>query len=298
MLKLYVINFVISLLILIVMKIFRVKSSYTNFLLMITIPFIGIIYTLSIFIFKTFIKSENGKNAIEKESEYDKDISLLIREAELKNKRDLVPIEDALNLNTHTVKRNLVIEMLKEDPYKYLEFLLKALRDEDSETSHYAATAITQIKSKLTIAMQSMEVEYDKNKNNKYISDRYIKSIKDSIDSKLMDEKENLRLTYSYKIALEKHIKNIEVKESYLNELIKIYIQIKDYDKAIYFSHKYIKTFKKTYKPYMFLLEVYYNLDDKKNFDVALNSLRNSSIKLDKDALDIVRFWIGGGNNV
>ncbi|WP_373600728.1 hypothetical protein [Paraclostridium bifermentans] len=298
MLKLYVINFIISLLILIVMKIFRVKSSYTNFLLMITIPFIGIIYTLSIFIFKTFIKSENGKNAIEKESEYDKDISLLIREAELKNKRDLVPIEDALNLNTHTVKRNLVIEMLKEDPYKYLEFLLKALRDEDSETSHYAATAITQIKSKLTIAMQSMEVEYDKNKNNKYISDRYIKSIKDSIDSKLMDEKENLRLTYSYKIALEKHIKNIEVKESYLNELIKIYIQIKDYDKAIYFSHKYIKTFKKTYKPYMFLLEVYYNLDDKKNFDVALNSLRNSSIKLDKDALDIVRFWIGGGNNV
>ncbi len=298
MLKLYVINFVISLLILIVMKIFRVKSSYTNFLLMITIPFIGIIYTLSIFIFKTFIKSENGKNTIEKESEYDKDISLLIREAELKNKRDLVPIEDALNLNTHTVKRNLVIEMLKEDPYKYLEFLLKALRDEDSETSHYAATAITQIKSKLTIAMQSMEVEYDKNKNNKYISDRYIKSIKDSIDSKLMDEKENLRLTYSYKIALEKHIKNIEVKESYLNELIKIYIQIKDYDKAIYFSHKYIKTFKKTYKPYMFLLEVYYNLDDKKNFDVALNSLRNSSIKLDKDALDIVRFWIGGGNNV
>lgn len=298
MLKLYVINFVISLLILIVMKIFRVKSSYTNFLLMITIPFIGIIYTLSIFIFKTFIKSENGKNAIEKESEYDKDISLLIREAELKNKRDLVPIEDALNLNTHTVKRNLVIEMLKEDPYKYLEFLLKALRDEDSETSHYAATAITQIKSKLTIAMQSMEVEYDKNKNNKYISDRYIKSIKDSIDSKLMDEKENLRLTYSYKIALENHIKNIEVKESYLNELIKIYIQIKDYDKAIYFSHKYIKTFKKTYKPYMFLLEVYYNLEDKKNFDVALNSLRNSSIKLDKDALDIVRFWIGGGNNV
>lgn len=298
MLKLYVINFIISLLILIVMKIFRIKSSYANFLLMITIPFIGIIYILSIFIFKTFIKSDDGKNAIEKENEYDKDISLLIREAELKNKRDLVPIEDALNLNTHTVKRNLVIEMLKEDPYKYLEFLLKALRDEDSETSHYAATAITQLKSKLTIAMQSMEIEYDKNQNNKYISDRYIKSIKDSIDSKLMDEKENLRLTYSYKIALEKHIKNIEVKESYLNELIKIYIQIKDYDKAIYFSHKYIKTFKKTYKPYMFLLEVYYNLDDKKNFDLILDSLRNSNIKLDKDALDIIRFWIGGGNNV
>lgn len=298
MLKLYVINFIISLLILIVMKIFRIKSSYANFLLMITIPFIGIIYILSIFIFKTFIKSDDGKNAIEKENEYDKDISLLIREAELKNKRDLVPIEDALNLNTHTVKRNLVIEMLKEDPYKYLEFLLKALRDEDSETSHYAATAITQLKSKLTIAMQSMEIEYDKNQNNKYISDRYIKSIKDSIDSKLMDEKENLRLTYSYKIALEKHIKNIEVKESYLNELIKIYIQIKDYDKAIYFSHKYIKTFKNTYKPYMFLLEVYYNLDDKKNFDLILDSLRNSNIKLDKDALDIIRFWIGGGNNV
>lgn len=298
MIKLYIINFIISLLILIVMKIFRLKSSYTNFLLMVTIPFIGIIFILSILIFKIFIKSDYGKNTIEKESQYDKDISLLIREAELKNKRDLVPIEDALNLNTHTVKRNLVIEMLKEDPYKYLEFLLKALRDEDSETSHYAATAITQIKSKLTITMQSMEVEYDRNQNNKYISDKYIKSIKDSIDSKLMDEKENLRLVYLYKVALENHIKNIEVNEDYLNELIKIYIKIKDYDKVIYFSYKYIKTFKHTYKPYLFLLEVYYNLDDKKNFDEVLNSLRSSNIKLDKDALDIVRFWIGGGNYV
>ncbi|MCH1960028.1 hypothetical protein [Romboutsia hominis] len=52
---------------------------------------------------------------IDKENEYDRNISLLIREAELKNKKDLIPIEDALNLNDHNIKRNLVIEMLKED---------------------------------------------------------------------------------------------------------------------------------------------------------------------------------------
>ncbi|MDB8791106.1 MULTISPECIES: hypothetical protein [Romboutsia] len=235
---------------------------------------------------------------IDKENEYDRNISLLIREAELKNKKDLIPIEDALNLNDHNIKRNLVIEMLKEDSYKYLEFLLKALKDEDSETSHYAATAITQLKSKLTVAIQDMEVEYYKNSKNKEVSKEYIKALKECIDSNLIDKKERTRLTYSYKLALENYIRDIEDDENYLNELIKIYIDIKNYDKAIIYSYKYMKKFVQSYKPYMFLLEVYYTLNDKKNFEKVIKSLRESDIKLDKEGLDILRFWIEGDNSV
>ena len=298
MIKIYVINFLISLFILLLMKIFRVKNAYTNFLLIIAIPFLGIIYILFIYLFKLFIKSDNGQYLIDKENEYDRNISLLIREAELKNKKDLIPIEDALNLNDHNIKRNLVIEMLKEDSYKYLEFLLKALKDEDSETSHYAATAITQLKSKLTVAIQDMEVEYYKNSKNKEVSKEYIKALKECIDSNLIDKKERTRLTYSYKLALENYIRDIEDDENYLNELIKIYIDIKNYDKAILYSYKYMKKFVQSYKPYMFLLEVYYTLNDKKNFEKVIKSLRESDIKLDKEGLDILRFWIEGDNSV
>ncbi|CEI72688.1 Hypothetical protein FRIFI_1149 [Romboutsia hominis] len=298
MIKIYVINFLIGLFILLLMKIFRVKNAYTNFLLIIAIPFLGIIYILFIYLFKFFIKSDNGQYLIDKENEYDRNISLLIREAELKNKKDLIPIEDALNLNDHSIKRNLVIEMLKEDSYKYLEFLLKALKDEDSETSHYAATAITQLKSKLTVAIQDMEVEYYKNSKNKEVSKEYIKALKECIDSNLIDKKERTRLTYSYKLALENYIRDIEDDENYLNELIKIYIDIKNYDKAIIYSYKYMKKFVQSYKPYMFLLEVYYTLNDKKNFEKVIKSLRESDIKLDKEGLDILRFWIEGDNSV
>ncbi len=298
MIKIYVINFLIGLFILLLMKIFRVKNAYTNFLLIIAIPFLGIIYILFIYLFKFFIKSDNGQYLIDKENEYDRNISLLIREAELKNKKDLIPIEDALNLNDHNIKRNLVIEMLKEDSYKYLEFLLKALKDEDSETSHYAATAITQLKSKLTVAIQDMEVEYYKNSKNKEVSKEYIKALKECIDSNLIDKKERTRLTYSYKLALENYIRDIEDDENYLNELIKIYIDIKNYDKAIIYSYKYMKKFVQSYKPYMFLLEVYYTLNDKKNFEKVIKSLRESDIKLDKEGLDILRFWIEGDNSV
>lgn len=298
MIKIYVINFLIGLFILLLMKIFRVKNAYTNFLLIIAIPFLGIIYILFIYLFKLFIKSDNGQYLIDKENEYDRNISLLIREAELKNKKDLIPIEDALNLNDHNIKRNLVIEMLKEDSYKYLEFLLKALKDEDSETSHYAATAITQLKSKLTVAIQDMEVEYYKNSKNKEVSKEYIKALKECIDSNLIDKKERTRLTYSYKLALENYIRDIEDDENYLNELIKIYIDIKNYDKAILYSYKYMKKFVQSYKPYMFLLEVYYTLNDKKNFEKVIKSLRESDIKLDKEGLDILRFWIEGDSSV
>ncbi|MCH1969542.1 hypothetical protein [Romboutsia hominis] len=59
-----------------------------------------------------------------------------------------------------------------------------------------------------------------------------------------------------------------------------------------------MKKFVQSYKPYMFLLEVYYTLNDKKNFEKVIKSLRESDIKLDKEGLDILRFWIEGDNSV
>lgn len=59
-----------------------------------------------------------------------------------------------------------------------------------------------------------------------------------------------------------------------------------------------MKKFVQSYKPYMFLLEVYYTLNDKKNFEKVIKSLRESDIKLDKEGLDILRFWIEGDSSV
>lgn len=294
MIKIYLFNFFIAFIVLVFMKVFKRKSAYINFLIILFIPIIGILITSIIFLCRKFIKSDYGKYVLERERVYKNNISLLIREAELKQKKDIVPIEDAIVLNSNNVKRRLIKDILKKDFDSNLEILTKALNDEDTETSHYAATAITELKSRLLILLQKRAYEYNKNPKSKKRIINYLEIIKKCIDSKLFYINGEKKLEYQYKMILEGYISNsgIKVSEKYFKELIKICIEIKQYDEAIRYANQYRKIYRYSQSPYLLLLEVYYKLKDKELFDKTLTELRESKIKLDKYSLDILRFWI------
>lgn len=294
MLKIYLFNFFIAFIVLVFMKVFKRKSAYINFLIILFIPIMGILITSIVFLCRKFIKSDNGKYVLDREKVYKSNISLLIREAELKQKKDIVPIEDAFVLNSNNIKRRLIKDVLKKDFDNNLEILTKALNDEDTETSHYAATAITELKSRLLILLQKREDEYNKNPKNKKIIINYLEVIKKCIDSKLFDINGEKKLEYQYKLILEGYISNrgIEVSEKYFKELIKTCIEIKQYNDAIRYANQYRERYRHSKSPYILLLEVYYKLKDKKSFDKTLIELRESKIKLDKYSLDTLRFWI------
>lgn len=294
MINLYLVNLLISTVVFIIFKIFRIKSRNIYFLLMTIIPGIGIVFVATLSICKKLIKTDNGRELLDRENEFDKSISLLIREAELKNKKELIPVEDALALNDDHIKRKVVIDALKSETYDYLGFLMSALKDEDTETSHYAATAVTDLRRKLTINLQKMEKEYRENQYDKEIAKEYTDIIKRCIESKLLDRKTENRLLCKNKEVLEILVDKYGYNEEYLDEMIRLYITLGEYDRAKFLCNNYIKNFGKSEKPYIFLLEIYYNLRDKKSFNKTIKSLIESNITLDNKNLKILEFWIEG----
>lgn len=164
--------------------------------------------------------------------------------------------------------------------------------DEDTETSHYAATAITQMKGKLTILIQKFEAEYEKNPKNQENADMFLKALKDYIESNIIDSKEIIKLKYMYRGVLEEYKQNFEFTETHFEELIKTCINLKEYKKALDYNYEFKEKFKDDIKPYILLLEIYYYLKDKKSFNDVILEIRNSSLKLDNYSLDLLRFWI------
>lgn len=298
MIKLLVINTILSLVIFIILKIARKESANVSLILTLSMPYIGFIILLVLVLSKLLIKSDYGREVLSNEDKYGKSISLLIRFAELENKKDLISVEEALILNDNFTKRELIKDVLKKDTYKYRKILLNALMDEDTETSHYAATAITQMKSKLTVIMQKFEVQYDKNPNDKEVANVFLQAIKDCIESNIIDPKEVIKLNYLYKNTLEEYKSKFRFSDKYYNELIKTCISIKEYQKAIEYSQEFKEAFNEDSKAYILLLESYYCLKDKINFNKTISDLRNSHIKLDKESLDLLRFWIEEDKNV
>ncbi|WP_394861100.1 hypothetical protein [Clostridium perfringens] len=287
MIKILGINILLSFILYIIMKLLRKNGANTILLISLSIPYVGFIILLFILICEKLVSTDHGREVLKRESKYEKSISLLVRAAELEHKKDLIAAEEALILNSNSVKREL-----KKDTYKYRTILLNALMDEDTETSHYAATAITQMKGKLTILIQKFEAEYEKNPKNQENADMFLKALKDYIESNIIDSKEIIKLKYMYRWVLEEYKQNFEFTETHFEELIKTCINLKEYKKALDYNYEFKEKFKDDIKPYILLLEIYYYLKDKKSFNDVILEIRNSSLKLDNYSLDLLRFWI------
>lgn len=111
---------------------------------------------------------------------------------------NVVSIEEALLVNEHADRRRVMIQVLKQDAFKYMDILKKAISNEDTETSHYAVSAVMEIKRKLTLSMQELSVQYESNKQDPAVLQAYGEVLDQYMNSGFLDEKtlRNYRVSY------------------------------------------------------------------------------------------------------
>lgn len=72
----------------------------------------------------------------------------------------VVPLEEALLVNSPAQKRKLILSVLTDDPAGYYDLLQQARMDNDSEVVHYASTALSQITKEADLKLQKLEQRY------------------------------------------------------------------------------------------------------------------------------------------
>ncbi|WP_132247317.1 hypothetical protein [Marinisporobacter balticus] len=206
----------------------------------------------------------------------------------------IVPLEETLLMNDTKIKRHQLLDAMKRDSSGYINIFKIALRDEDVETSHYAASAIDKIKREFDLKLQQFSVAYEKNKTDEKLSKEYSQFLDEYINSNLLDEDE-----YEYKIIMGIHIQVIENilkitedKDKYYKKIIDILFKIKDLERARKYCEEFIENYK-TEDAYMVNLRYYFLIKDKENFKKCFENLLKSSIKLSNKGLEIIRFWLG-----
>ena len=59
--------------------------------------------------------------------------------------KKIVPLEEALLINEPRVRRELIMDVLNDDPEEYMDLLKQARMNEDVEVVHYAITAMVEL---------------------------------------------------------------------------------------------------------------------------------------------------------
>lgn len=291
MYKLLIIHIFLS----IIFLIFNMKNSRDDslykFIVVLFIPLFGFIYFFFVFILKKFFsKSNNGLAEYEKYIKNDVH-NQLIRRLNIDKEINIVPVNEALIINESKIKRNLLIDLVKDSKINHIELLKKALENNDTETSHYAAVAIAEVKKQFETSLYNLSYIYEQDKTNVQTLISYVDLLKNYLQSTLLDETMYLKIKDSYSKKLSELLNLYTENEQYFIDKINCDMELNNFLSAGEYCKMFLTIYKNSEESYLMCMKFYYTLKDYQNFKKTFNLLKKSKIKLSNKGLNLIRFW-------
>jgi hypothetical protein len=204
-----------------------------------------------------------------------------------------VPMEDSLNFSDNKSKRAYLIYILKKDFVSHIKGLQKAIKSQDTETSHYAASALMEIKKQFEILLANAFARYNNNKSDISAIQEYVNTLKKYLKSGLADKVDYHNYLEKYSAALSGLLSRHITNEDYFMDKINCDIELKDYKSAEDFGKRFFEYFPNSERPYLALMKFYYLSRDIKSFANVSKVLKNRKIGLTEYGESVIRFWEG-----
>ena len=76
--------------------------------------------------------------------------------------RNIVPLEEVLLIDEAAMRRDLIMNVLNDDPENYIDMLKQARMNDDVEVVHYAITGMVELSKEYESRLQKIEYRYAK----------------------------------------------------------------------------------------------------------------------------------------
>lgn len=144
---------------------------------------------------------------------------------------EIVPIEEALIVNSYKERREIIMDVLNDNPKEYIEFLKKAGNNDDTEVVHYAVTAMVEISKENDYMLQKLERKHSKNPDDYDVLKEYIDFVWHCLTQGLMQGQVEVLNRNLFSDLIRKKIGIKEEKEDYIR-LFENAFSLKNYTEA------------------------------------------------------------------
>lgn len=213
---------------------------------------------------------------------------------EFEKELNVISIEDALIVSNHADRRRIMIDVLKEDTLKYLEVLKTAVGNDDTETSHYAVSAIVEVKRKLSIALQQFTVEYESSIGDPQITTDYAEVLNLYIKSGFLDTRTLRKHMFTYISLLNDLINLDDPTEFAFLEKTKTELELGLLTDAEMTSKLYLERYSSSEEAHLNIMRVYFTSKSFQNLNHAIITLKKSKIMLSNKGITMIRYWSEG----
>lgn len=208
--------------------------------------------------------------------------------------RNMVPLEEALAINEKKDLRTVMMNMVKGEIQDSLAAIALALDSEDSESSHYAASVMTDELNEFRKRVQTLsrgilqeeegETEYEEmliDYMNQVLKLRIFTIIEQRRYVHIMaDTAEKLRQKDQSKLK----------EEQYESVCLRL-MEIEDYTESEKWCAWLAEQYPERLSAYTCRLKLYFTLQNKEAFFTTLNDLKKSDVVIDRETLELIRVF-------
>lgn len=203
----------------------------------------------------------------------------------------VVPLGEALAINDAQMRRKLMLDILYENPEAYIEQLQEASSNDDSEVSHYAVTALTELQKNYERQFQLLNKSMEKEPENMEYINSYIELSEKYLNSGLVTGETSRSQLYRYEQILERKMGLGGKDYLTFEKRIAVCMQLRRYENANSLICEMTDRWPQREKGYLLQIEYYAAMKDRKGIDSTLQALQDKDVYLSAKGRGVVDFW-------
>ena len=134
----------------------------------------------------------------------------------------IVPLAEALLINKPGTRRELMMEIMYDDPNDYVNLLKEARMNDDTEVVHYAVTALAELQKEYDLQFQELEWKMEQDPGNERLADEYLQLLNQYLNSGIAEGNDRKLKLQTYSNILEKKISLEPQNMNYRREKVQV----------------------------------------------------------------------------
>lgn len=275
----------------ILLKRWRNRNFFITIIVMLLCPVVGPLYfLLAQVLYKAFFSAPVDLEDVV----FSKVRAKMFLHAEEERERNLVPLEEAIEVTDTEELRNLMMNVVRGDIRNSLATIALAMNSEDTETSHYAASVL---QSALNVFQNNVEKQYALisagGEERLEYADALIGYMDQVLGQKVLtglEQERYVRLLEEVCGILYEEGRD-RMKSSHYEAICLRLLDLEDYSRCELWCARAAAQYPNTLSTYSCLLKLYFSSGQREKFFETLESLKKSPVVLDKETLELIRVF-------
>lgn len=204
-----------------------------------------------------------------------------------------VPISDALQLSALPDLRRLLIDILKYDPSSNIQSIADAINSDDTEASHYAASAIQDALNEFRTTTQKLTTQLQRYPDDVEINLTALTYVYKGLILRIMADTEQRSYIYSEDAIAENLFTHNMwfMTARHYSWMIELMVSIGDFSSAEKWLERSITCRPDELDTYKSRLRLLYAEGRRKDFFECIEEFKSTNIEADQEMLDMIRLY-------